>query len=180
MNKRKHKRFIRRCETTFSAGGEEFRGISSDFSLAGMFIRTKNPFPPDTVLDIRVTLPDDSASQLTGLVRRASKNSTSSYIGSGPLRKNGMGVQLIETDGNYLDFLRSLIGHPQEGPSSKTEEPASLTKKRALAPKRQGLTTQELLIHLITTQQALINLLDSKGIINKRDIADEMKKLKKK
>jgi hypothetical protein len=192
-NKRKYRRFIRRCETEFSSGGESYRGISSDFSVAGMFIRTQNPLPPDTVLDITVTLPDGAMSKLSGLVRRAYKTSASRYASAGgTIQKSGMGVELTEKDANYLDFLRSfLLDKDQAGDAEyKTavrknrspEEPEAAQEDaiKEEAPERASITMNEMLIHLITTQQALINLLDRQGVIDKRKIAEEMKKLRKK
>jgi len=186
-NKRKHKRYIRRCETEFSAGGEFYRGISSDFSVAGMFIRTQNPLPPDTVLDIAVTLPDGNMSKLAGLVRRAAKTCAGRYSGAGgALQKNGMGVELTEKDANYLDFLRSFLLNKdqvdvEETAAKKIMEVSRIAEKPDKdEPERESATINEMLIHLITTQQALINLLDRQGVIDKSKIADEMKKLRKK
>ncbi len=106
-NKRRFKRFTRPCETEFSARGGSYRGITSDFSLNGLFIRTNHPFPPDTIFDFMVHLPDGSVSSLQGKVKRAMKNSQ--VKGAGTPMKNGMGVELLKKDVNYLHFIRSLI-----------------------------------------------------------------------
>jgi len=45
INRRKHKRYIRRCEIEFVSDGVTYRGIASDFSLNGLFIRTNHPLP---------------------------------------------------------------------------------------------------------------------------------------
>jgi hypothetical protein len=109
-DKRSFRRFTRRCETEFAAQGITHRGIASDFSISGLFIRTNHPFVADTVIDIMVHLPDGSVSKLHGKVRRTMKNSIGKVMGV-PMKehKNGMGVQLINKDVNYLHFIRSLI-----------------------------------------------------------------------
>ncbi len=109
-NKRRFRRFMRRCEAEFTASGVTNRGIASDFSINGLFIRTNYPFTADTVIDIMVHLPDGSMSSLQGKVRRAMKASLGKVMGV-PMKehKNGMGVELTAKDANYLHFIRSLI-----------------------------------------------------------------------
>ncbi|MHB8883361.1 MAG: PilZ domain-containing protein [Thermodesulfovibrionales bacterium] len=98
MSKRKHVRFVRRLETEFSAEGKNYRGISSDLSCNGLFIRTNHAFPPGTALAITIHLPDGATSTLKGRVRRALRTTVVSL-------KNGMGVELIEKDYHYTDFM---------------------------------------------------------------------------
>jgi hypothetical protein len=191
-NKRQYRRFIRRCETEFSAGEQTFRGIASDFSVSGMFIRTQNPLPPDAVLDIKVLLPDGSTSQLSGLVRRAARSAIGRYLGltGGKVQKSGMGVELTEKDANYLDFLRSFLAEDELADDAEVKAAVESLREQEEETKeespeeppseRPNTKMSEMLIHLIATQQALINLLDRQGVINKRDIAEEMKKLRKK
>ena len=110
-NKRQQKRFIFRCETEFIADGVTYRGIASDFSLNGVFIRTTHPFVPDTIMDMKVYLPEGLTSQLTGKVKRAIKPSIGRVVGT-PVKalKHGMGIEIIKKDVNYLNFIRSLLG----------------------------------------------------------------------
>jgi hypothetical protein len=110
MDKRQHKRFIKRCEVEFIANDITHRGISSNFSLNGFFIRTNYPPAPDTILHIVIHLPDGSTSKVTGKVIRASKTLTGRVMGT-PVKtlKNGMGVEIIEKDTNYLHFIKSLL-----------------------------------------------------------------------
>ena len=109
-DKRRFRRFTRRCEAEFTASGVSNRGIGSDFSINGLFIRTNHPFAADTVIDILVHLPDGSVSSLQGKVKRSMKSSLGRVIGV-PTKeqKNGMGVELVSKDVNYLNFIRSLI-----------------------------------------------------------------------
>jgi Tfp pilus assembly protein PilZ len=99
---RKHRRIIKRIETEFSSGGLYFRGISSDMSEKGLFVRTSRPFAPNTALDLTLHLPDNVVSRLKGVVRWAAKVG----IVSG---KDGMGVEIIQSDRNFADFLNSFL-----------------------------------------------------------------------
>ncbi|MGE5894741.1 MAG: PilZ domain-containing protein [bacterium] len=109
-NKRQLKRYIKRCSVEFSSNGVPYRGISSDFSLKGLFIRTSHPLATGTVFGLVIYLPDGSAANLTGKVKRAQKTPTGRVIGT-PVKamKNGMGVEIIKHDINYLHFIRSLL-----------------------------------------------------------------------
>jgi hypothetical protein len=109
-DKRHFRRFTRRCEAEFTARDVTNRGIASDFSINGLFIRTNHPLPADSVIDIVVHLPDGSVSYLRGKVKRANKPSFGRVIGT-PIKayKNGMGIELTMKDSNYLHFIRSLI-----------------------------------------------------------------------
>lgn len=97
------KRFIRRMEVEFFDGKRNYRGIASDFSTTGLFIRTKRGLAPQSVLDITIYLPDGKPGKLKGIVRRTIKTGSS-------LSKDGMGVQLVEQDKNYTDFMNTLAG----------------------------------------------------------------------
>lgn len=109
-NKRKQKRFIKRYETEFVLNNITYRGISRDFSLNGLFIRTKYPMASGTIVDITIHLPDGLASKLKGKVRRTSKNPVGKVMGS-PVKtvKSGMGIEIIEKDANYLHLIRSFL-----------------------------------------------------------------------
>lgn len=109
-DKRRFRRFTRRCEAEFTAGDISNRGIASDFSINGLFLRTSHPFAADTVVDILVHLPDKSVSSLQGKVKRATKTSLGKVMGA-PIKeyKNGMGIELTKKDVHYLNFIRSLI-----------------------------------------------------------------------
>lgn len=108
--RRNHKRYIKRLEVEFTVDGVIYRGISSDFSLKGLFIRTTYPVVPDTVLNVTIHLPDGSVSNIRVKVVRAWRTAVGRVMGS-PVRtaKNGMGVEVVERDANYLHFIRSLL-----------------------------------------------------------------------
>jgi hypothetical protein len=98
---RRHKRYMKRCEIEFSTNGTTYRGISSNFSLSGLFIKTSKPFAEDTTIELIVHLPNGLISHLKGIVRRALRNPVN-------VQKNGMGIELIEKDSNYSDFINSI------------------------------------------------------------------------
>ncbi len=108
---RKHERFIRRLETEFSAEGKSYIGISSDFSFTGLFVRTNHPFVPGTIVNLTVHLPDGKASRMKGSVRRAMKTPAVAI-------KNGMGIELIEKDDNYMNFIGSFLESPVKEPAA--------------------------------------------------------------
>jgi ribosomal protein S27E len=117
-NLRRHERFIRRLEVECSARDENTRGISSNFSLGGLFIRTNRPFSPGTLVDLNIHLPDGGAAKATGRVKTAQKTALASL-------KNGMGIEIIEKDLNYVTFIKSL------GADSRVETgEAASTRKR--------------------------------------------------
>ncbi len=98
---RRHRRFIRRLEVEFSANNQNYRGISSNFSLGGIFIRTNHPFSQDTIIDLTIHLPDGTTARAKGVVRTALRTSVASL-------KNGMGIEIIEKDSHYVNFVISL------------------------------------------------------------------------
>ncbi len=128
MSKRRYKRYTKRLETEFSAANMTYKGISSDLSEKGLFIRTQHGFVPGTKINIKLLLPDGTISHLKGIVRRTVKT---------PHRfvKNGMGIELIETDIHYENFLmEELIGYDRAAkPQSPTPEDSP--KPEASPPK---------------------------------------------
>lgn len=115
MRRRQCQRYTKRLETTFSAGNLSFRGISSDLSAGGLFIRTQHGFVPNTIVNIEVYLPNNKVSRLKGIVRRSIKTTM-------PGIKNGMGIELIERDANYLDFIKTIVMGKGEESSGKSFE----------------------------------------------------------
>ncbi len=114
MRRRLCQRFTKRLEVTFSSGTLKYRGISSDLSAGGLFIRTQNGFAPGNLVDIEIYLPENKVGRLKGIVRRTVKSPMN-------LVKNGMGIELVERDPYYLDFLRNFDvgGRPEEDTASR-------------------------------------------------------------
>ena len=106
--KRRHKRFIKRFETELRADDTIHRKICSNLSLNGLFIITSRPFPLDTLLDIVIHFPNGLTSKLKGRVIRKLKKPAGRVIRT-PLKsfKNGIGIEIIEKDDNYLEVIKS-------------------------------------------------------------------------
>ena len=109
---RKQKRFIERFKVEFIVNDKTYRGLSSNFSLNGLFIRTKQLFQTETLIDIIIHFPNDLRSRLKGKVVRISKNAL--WKASEIMRvcdENGLGIEIIEKDSLYLHFIRSFLSH---------------------------------------------------------------------
>jgi len=111
MNKRKNLRFTKRLEARFIADGESFVGITSNLSKTGLFIRTKRGFAPDSILDIKLIMPDGNTSSIKGIVKRTVKVPLSI--------KNGMGIELLEKDETYMRYVKSLREGDERSPEKK-------------------------------------------------------------
>ena len=111
-NKRRQKRYVKRCIAEFMAGRNLVKGICSDFSLNGLFLRTTHSQPVGSVLDICIFLSDDTVSKIRGEVMRSLKSSGKWFAGRKitlSSEKEGMGIRIIEKDENYLHLIRSLL-----------------------------------------------------------------------
>lgn len=101
MDRREHTRFVKRLKTKFYMDEVSFTGISSNISKNGLFIRTSKGFSPDTIINIEMVMPDNTISNLKGIVTRTIKTPFTSM-------KNGMGVKLLEKDVVFMDFIELL------------------------------------------------------------------------
>jgi hypothetical protein len=110
IDKRQQRRFFKRYRAEFSAHNRTYRGITVNFSLNGLFIRTSNPLSRDTSLDIAVHLPDGSTSRLQGKVARIYKTFSPDDVEI-PYRisNDGMGVTVTQKDASFLHLIRSLL-----------------------------------------------------------------------
>ncbi len=98
--KRSFERVTRRLEIEFSSGDKTYRGISSDLSEKGMFIRTQHGLAESSTLNITIYLPDGKTSKIKGIVRKTVKTDLSAV-------KNGMGIEITEADANYMNFIKT-------------------------------------------------------------------------
>ena len=115
--KRRHERFTRRLEVEFSAHDKTYVGISSNFSIGGLFIRSNYPFPPETLITMKIHLPDGSLAHATGRVKSALKTAVTGM-------KNGMGVELVSYDNAYTEFIRTFQPEVMPHPAKETGEAA--------------------------------------------------------
>ena len=76
-------------------------GVVSDISHNGLFIHAKHKLNPDTILDIELMMPDGKTAVLRGVVKRI-------VILPDTHRKFGMGVEVIEKDTTYRDYMKWL------------------------------------------------------------------------
>jgi hypothetical protein len=110
QNKRQQKRFIKSCKVEFTVDDLTLRGISSDFSLKGLFLGTNHACQAGTVLDIVIHLPDGTVSKVKGKTVRSSRTPSEIAVQTpGSSVKNGMGIEIMERDANYLHLIRSLL-----------------------------------------------------------------------
>lgn len=112
MSKRQHHRHTRRLETVFTAGTTTQRGITSDISEGGIFIRTRYAFVPGTVLDIEIHLPEGGISRLKGRVKRSIRTPIATL-------KNGMGVELTEKDAEFIKLVKRIKDIGDEGAAAE-------------------------------------------------------------
>lgn len=98
----RHPRFTKRLEVTFSSGGLSYKGILSNLSANGLFIRTNRGFAPGTEVDIQLMMPGNKISLLKGIVRRTVKVPVTTT-------KNGMGIELTVYDETYRNFVRTSL-----------------------------------------------------------------------
>ena len=109
------RRFTKRLEVAFSSGGLSYRGILSNVSISGIFIRTSRGFAPGTTVDIELMLPDNTVSSIKGIVRRTIKNPVTAAT-------NGMGVELTHKDEKYEKFIRPFLGEAAQETSQEAEK----------------------------------------------------------
>lgn len=110
LNRRQCKRFPEHCNTEFVSDGMTYHAISRDFALNGLFIVTDSPRAPGTHLTIKIHLPNGLTSRLAGKVIRFVKTFRRDDMGTLVHKaEDGMGVEIIEKDINYLHFVRFLL-----------------------------------------------------------------------
>ena len=177
--KRKHKRFVKRCDAEFLHNDVMHRGISSDFSIDGMFIRTNHPAPSGEMVDLSISLPDGSTSRIKGRVIRSTRitgGRMSGTSGDGAFKKNGMGIEIVEKDARYLRLISSFLEERQDGTERGTEESHEASGDQEA---KEDSATQQLLVSLLYNQQALVNLLVQRGVLSRIDLLDELTRLRK-
>ena len=102
--KRDNKRKISRFPVKFGEGGYQRNAFSSNFSRFGFFVRTNRPYKPDTILQFELHLKNGKKILVKGKVIHIEKAPSQFST----IRRNGMGIEIIEESREYLDFLKSL------------------------------------------------------------------------
>jgi len=122
MEKRQHLRFKQNLISQIFADNTNLFVMTGNLSANGLFLKSKRCLPVDSFITIHMVLPDNSVSSLKGIVRRTID--TSVFI------HNGMGIQLIEKDGNYNRYLESILG---EMHSNAEEKPTDVSMETTVA-----------------------------------------------
>ncbi len=124
------KRYMRRIEAEFTVNGRTIRGISSNISAHGIFIRTHTPMTVGSTANIELIFPDGTRSSISGTVRRSTRTSFA-------MVKNGMGVELTSRDARFIELLAELgvYGEAEtDAPPEAAPEPAMATLDAPHAP----------------------------------------------
>ncbi len=100
-DKRGARRRIKRLSVTFLCGTEEYRGITSNLSDRGLFIRTRKSLKPGLSVAMVLDVNETQKIALKGVVARELNRV---YRGS----NNGIGVELTEIPQAYKDLLREI------------------------------------------------------------------------
>ena len=119
QEKRLRKRCQKSLEVEFCVNNRTYKGVSDNFSINGLFIKTDNGLPLESIVSVKVHLPDGSISIVRGRVRRIQKMSHAVVAAPEQTFKVGMGIELIERDSNYIKFFMSLLT------DSDTRQPAN-------------------------------------------------------
>lgn len=94
---------------------------------------------PDTLIDIVIHLPGTSDVKLKGMVRRSVKTPAINI-------KNGMGIEILENDPRYIDFVRSVYPEACEEPDSGDPKPDTSFQKHINEPPPDGTLQPEFTI----------------------------------
>ncbi len=109
QEKERRKRCQKSLDVEFSANGGAYRGVSDNFSINGLFIKTDNCPAEETAIFIKVHLPDGSISRLEGIVRRVQRSPYAAGTASEKDFKDGMGIEITKRDSSYIKFFMSLV-----------------------------------------------------------------------
>jgi hypothetical protein len=130
-DRRKQPRFVKRLETRIISDNISFWSISSDLSECGLFIKTNRDFNIETPLEIELSLPGNVVSLLKGVVRRTLDPPVST--------ENGMGVEIIEKDINYIHYLKSLVGGRKTNEEDTAIPGTQIISSSTIEGKNKGL-----------------------------------------
>ena len=99
--RRTEDRITKRFDIRFHIGGKTYEATTSNLSPHGLFIRTKHCFKAGAKIRMELTLAEGNILFLEGTVRRA-------ILTRLAVVKNGMGVELNNPEGQYLDLVAEL------------------------------------------------------------------------
>ncbi|MBI3621207.1 MAG: PilZ domain-containing protein [Nitrospirae bacterium] len=111
MEKRPAKRELKRLFVRFGMELPTYVGYTTDISATGLFIKSSTIFPPQTVLKIALTLPDERVVFLSGVVMWSKRVPPQL---ARLVRKNGMGVRLQQPAQNYLELFAAGVAQGRQ------------------------------------------------------------------
>lgn len=122
--KRKHPRFMKRLAMKFQVNHQIFMGMSGNLSEWGIFVKTNRDFAVGSPVEIELLLPCRQTAFLKGIVKRTSTTHL-------PSVKNGIGIQIIESDKSFMDFVKAMMNKGESGGRDQqvrreTDPPCSL------------------------------------------------------
>jgi hypothetical protein len=133
MERRQHFRVNKSLISQIFADDTDLFVITGDLSTNGIFLISKKCLPVDTAVTIEIALPDNSVSSLRGIVRRIIDTST--FI------QSGMGIELIERDNNYINFLNSLLHETKNSDDGMPIGDSSETGLSSIHADEKGFST---------------------------------------
>jgi hypothetical protein len=136
MEKRQYFRVKQCLISEIIADNTNLFAMTANLSASGLFLKSKRCLPVDSLITINIVLPDDSLSSLKGIVRRAID--TSIFI------HNGMGIQIIEKDGNYNRYLQSVVDELEPGDEKKITDVCSETRDVSIQEEKNTVINPEL------------------------------------
>jgi hypothetical protein len=122
MERRRHFRVNKSLISRILAADVNLFVRTGDLSANGLSLISKKCLPVDTVVKIEIAMPDNSVSSLRGIVRRIIDTSTFIH--------NGMGIELLEKDNKYIQFLKSVLN---EGEATDGEIPTVISLEKSLS-----------------------------------------------
>lgn len=108
-DKRSYKRKINRSTIKFGEESCDKTAFTSNLTPAGFFLRTHRVYPPGKRLRFEFRTPQGGVVNVVGRVIHATRVPVQ-FAG---LRKNGMGVEIIGHNEDYLDLLKALKINPK-------------------------------------------------------------------
>ena len=106
-DKRKSRRRIKRRQVMFLCANREYKGISSNFSETGLFIKTRYKFKHDSPVCMVLKLDDNHKTAVEGIVIRITTRSK--FFCTYKVSGNGIGIKLTEITQEYKDFCKTLL-----------------------------------------------------------------------
>ncbi|MCG3116746.1 MAG: PilZ domain-containing protein [Candidatus Manganitrophus sp. SA1] len=105
MEKRGKKRVLKRLSVRFGTQKPDHIAFTHDLSSTGIFLKTTTVFPPNTRLQIELTLPDNKVIHVRGIVMWA-KRIPPAF--NRVIQKHGMGIHLLNISDEYKALIDRL------------------------------------------------------------------------